>query len=400
MKKRLMALFLALVFVSAALAGCSKGDSGKNESTGKNVATEKNDATESNETTKNDDTATNNESAKNNEATEEKNDYKVALLIPGNLGDKSFFDASKEAIERIKNELGVETAMVEMGLDVTKYYATYQDYCEAGYDLILTISTAGDDILKQVAEEYPDQKFINLDTDTAGFPSNVLAVTTKTNEMSFLAGVVAAVKAQELGSNLIGFIGGMDIPGINYFLVGYIEGAQYVNPDIKINTSYVGSFVDSAKGKELATIMYNSGVSIIYQAAGGSGIGVIEAATELDKLVIGVDSDQALALKDSAPEQADHIITSAIKQISVYGVELTQKAMNGELEFGQEVKLGLTDNGVGIAENEYYEKLMSAENRAKVDEARNQVKAGAVTLSNVYEMTSDDFANIRNSVAP
>lgn len=364
MKKRLIALLLTLVLVSASLAGCSSGNKG------------------------------------NNETTKNHSNYKVALLIPGNLGDKSFFDASKDAIERIKTELGVETAMVEMGTDVTKYYATYQDYCEEGYDLILTISTTGDDVLKQIAEEYPDQKFINLDTDTTGFPENVLAVTTKSSEMSFLAGVVAAIKAKELGSNLIGFIGGMDIPGINYFLVGYIEGAQYVNPDIKISTSYVGSFVDSAKGKELATIMYNSGVSIIYQAAGASGIGVIEAATELDKLVIGVDSDQALALKESAPEQAEHIITSAIKQIPVYAVDLVKKAMNGELEFGKEIKLGLADNGVGIAKNEYYEKLMSEENRAIVEEAENKVKAGEITISNVYVMTSEDFANIRNSVAP
>lgn len=363
MKKRVIALLLTLLMVSASLIGCS--------SSGGDTDTTKNDS-----------------------------NYKVALLIPGNLGDKSFFDASKEAIEKIKSELGVETAMVEMGTDVTKYYATYQDYCESGYDLILTISTAGDDILKQVAEEYPEQKFINLDTDTTGFPENVLAVTTKSSEMSFLAGVVAAVKAEELGSDLIGFIGGMDIPGINYFLVGYVEGAQYINPDIKINTSYVGSFVDSAKGKELASIIYNNGVSIIYQAAGASGIGVIEAAAELDKLVIGVDSDQALALKDSSPEQAEHIITSAIKQVPVYAVDLVKKAMNGELEFGQEIKLGLAENGVGIAKNEYYEKLMSEENRALVDEAESKVKDGEITISNVYVMTNEDFENIRNSVAP
>lgn len=363
MKKRLIALFLTFIMVAASLIGCS--------SSGGNTDTAKNDS-----------------------------DYKVALLIPGNLGDKSFFDASKEAIEKIKSELGVETAMVEMGTDVTKYYATYQDYCEAEYDLILTISTAGDDILKQVAEEYPEQKFINLDTDSTDFPENVLAVTTKSSEMSFLAGVVAAVKAKELGSDLIGFIGGMDIPGINYFLVGYVEGAQYINPDIKINTSYVGSFVDSAKGKELASIMYNNGVSIIYQAAGASGIGVIEAAAELDKIVIGVDSDQALALKDSSPEQAEHIITSAIKQVPVYALDLVQKAMDGELEFGQEIKLGLAENGVGIAKNEYYENLMSEENRALVDEAEKKVKDGEITISNVYVMTNEDFANIRNSVAP
>lgn len=366
MKKKLIAIILMVAMVSVLLAGC--GTSG-NDAEGPA------------------------ENGNNNE-------YKVALLIPGNLGDKSFFDASRDAINSIESELGVETAMVEMGTDVSKYFATYQDYCEQDYDLILTISTAGDDILKQAAEQYPDQKFINLDTDTTGFPENVLAVTTKSNEMSFLAGVVAALKAEELGSDLIGFIGGMDLPGINYFLVGYIEGAQYINPDINVSTSYIGSFTDTASAKELANIMYNNGVSIIYQAAGAAGIGVIESATELDKIAIGVDADQALALEESAPNQAEHIITSAVKQIPVYAVDLVEQDMNGELTFGEEIKLGLEEDGVGIAKNQYYENLMTEENRAKVDEAEEAVKAGEVTLSDVYTMTSEDFAEIRQSVAP
>ncbi|MGF7057865.1 BMP family ABC transporter substrate-binding protein [Brassicibacter mesophilus] len=363
MKKRIMVVVLALVMVSTLLIGCNSSEGNTTDST-------------------------------------QGSEYKVALLIPGNLGDKSFFDASKEAITKIESELGVETAMVEMGTDVSKYYATYQDYCEAGYDLILTISTTGDDILKQAAEEYPEQKFINLDTDTTGFSENVLGVTTKSNEMSFLAGVVAAIKAEEAGSDVIGFIGGMDIPGINYFLVGYIEGAQYINPNIKVNTSYVGSFIDSATAKELASIMYNNGVSIIYQAAGASGIGVIEATTELDKLAIGVDADQALALEESNQNQAEHIVTSAVKQIPTYAVDLVRQDMEGKLKFGESIKLGLAENGVGIAKNSYYEKLMSKENIALVEEAEKKVKDGEVTLSDVYTMTTEDFSNIRSSVAP
>ena len=159
-------------------------------------------------------------------------DYKVGLMIPGNLGDKSFFDAAFNSIEPIKEQLGVTVEYVECGTDTSKFYPALVDMCEAGYDLILTISSNNDDALVQAAEEYPDQKFINLDDEMTNPPANVYIMGTKNNEMSFLAGAAGALKAAELGENTIGFVGGMDIPGINEFLVGYIEGAQAINPDI------------------------------------------------------------------------------------------------------------------------------------------------------------------------
>ncbi len=184
-------------------------------------------------------------------------EFKVGLMIPGNLGDKSFFDAAFNSIEPIKEQLGVEVEYIECGTDTSKYYPALVDMCEQGYDLILTISSNNDDALVQVAEEYPDQKFINLDDELADPPANVYIMGTKNNEMSYLAGAAGALKAAELGEDKIGFVGGMDNPSINEFLVGYIEGAQAINPDIKVATSYVGSFTDTAKGKENALLLYN-----------------------------------------------------------------------------------------------------------------------------------------------
>lgn len=338
-------------------------------------------------------------SKSDNEGKTEDGNLKIALLIPGNLGDKSFFDGSKTALDTIKETFDADTSIVEMGTDVTKYYATYQDYCESGYDLILTISTTGDDVLKQIAEEYPEQKFINLDTDSEGFPENVLPIVTKSNEMSALAGAVAAIKAQEVGSDVIGFIGGMDIPGINYFLVGYIEGAQGVNPDIKVNYAYVGSFTDSATAKELALIMYNSGVPIIYQAAGGSGLGVFEAAASKDKLAIGVDSDQALSLEDSSPDQAEHIVTSAMKKVSSYAVTIVQEYVDGTLTFGETRSMGLAEDAVGLAENSYYDALMNDEQKKIVSDLRDKIVSGEVTLSKVQTMSTDQIDEIRKAAA-
>lgn len=327
-------------------------------------------------------------------------EYKVALMIPGNLGDKSFFDASFRAIGMLKENYGMEVDYVEVGTDASKHYPAYVDLCEQGYDLILTVSSNGDDALAQVAEEFPEQKFINVDGEMDDVPDNLYIVAPKNNELSFLAGAVAALKAQELGEASVGFIGGMDIPGINEFLVGYIEGAQSINPDIKVASSYVGSFTDTAKGKENALLMYDSGVSVIFTAAGQSGLGVIDAAVQRSKFVIGVDSDQAGALKDSQPDMAAVIITSAIKKIPENTVYVVGKAMDGEIPYGTKEWYGLAEGAVGIVENEYYEQLLNADARAIVSDLAEKVVSGEVTVTETKGMSTEELAKIRDSVRP
>ena len=327
-------------------------------------------------------------------------DYRVGLMIPGNLGDKSFFDAAFNSIEPIKEQLGVTVEYVECGTDTSKFYPALVDMCEADYDLILTISSNNDDALVQAAEEYPDQLFINLDDELTDPPANVYIMGTKNNEMSFLAGAAGALKAAELGEDTIGFVGGMDIPGINEFLVGYIEGAQAINPDIKVATSYVGSFTDTAKAKENALLLYNSGLSVIFAAAGQSGLGVIDAAVEQGKFVIGVDSDQAEALKDSQPDMAAVIITSAIKNISDNAVKAVDRAMKGEIPYGTREVFGLADGAVGIAENEFYEQLLSEEARAQIEELKQQVIAGEVEMTPTEGITTEKINEIREAVRP
>ena len=327
-------------------------------------------------------------------------DYKVGLMIPGNLGDKSFFDAAFNSIEPIKEQLGVTVEYVECGTDTSKFYPALVDMCEAGYDLILTISSNNDDALVQAAEEYPDQKFINLDDEMTNPPANVYIMGTKNNEMSFLAGAAGALKAAELGENTIGFVGGMDIPGINEFLVGYIEGAQAINPDIKVSTSYVGSFTDTAKAKENALLLYNSGLSVIFAAAGQSGLGVIDAAVGHGKFVIGVDSDQAEALKDSQPDMAAVIITSAIKNISDNAVKAVDRAMKGEIPYGTREVFGLADGAVGIAENEFYDQLLSEEDRAQIEELKQKVIDGEVEMTPTEGITTEKINEIREAVRP
>lgn len=374
MKKKLVCL-LAMCMAVGSLAGCAAPETGD------------------------DDTAAN--EAVEQEAFEgEAKDFKVGIMIPGNLGDKSFFDATYNSIGLLESELGVTVDYVEAGLDVSKYYATYVDLCEQDYDVILTVSSNGDDALVQVAEEYPEQKFINLDDTLEDVPANLFVMAPKNNEMSYLAGVVAALKAQELGETKVGFVGGMDIPGINEFLVGYIEGVQSVDENMKVASSYVGSFTDTAKGKENAILLYDSGVSVIFAAAGQSGLGVIDAAAEKGKLVIGVDSDQAGALKDSQPELAEVIITSAIKNIPQNAVFIVDKAMKGEVDYGQRTLYGIADGAVGLVENEYYEALMSEDARAQVANIKQEIMAGNVEMTDTAGLTTEELEKIRDEARP
>lgn len=327
-------------------------------------------------------------------------DYKAALLIPGSLGDKSFFDASYQAVGLLEEEYGMDVDYVECGTDASKYYPAYVDLCQGGYDLILTVSSNGDDALIQIAEEYPDQKFISLDGELDDIPSNVYIIAPKNNEISYLAGAVAALKAQELGDKTIGFVGGMDIPGINEFLVGYIEGAQQIMPDIQVQSSYVGSFTDTAKGKENGLLLYNSGISVVFTAAGQSGIGVLDAAVQTGNYVIGVDSDQAEALKDSQPEMANVVITSAIKNIPENALHIVQKAMDGEVNYGKKEYYGLKEGAVGLAENEFYQKLMSEEDRQTISDLKEKVMNGEVELTETMGLSTEELSEIRDKVRP
>jgi len=384
--KKLIALMLTIIMVAGILMGCNSNNNSETTKT-TNVSEETKQAEETTEETAGDNS-------------EKSVDYSVCWMIPGDLGDKSFFDAAFASIDILKEELGVKVDYIEVGRDSTKYYPTLVDLCEQDYDLILTISSNNDDALLEVAEEYPDQLFINVDTQLEDLPDNVYVMSTRANEMSYLAGVVAALKAKELNEDAIGFVGGMDIPGINEFLIGYINGAQYVNPDIKVSSSYVGSFSDTAAGKENGLLMFNSGISVVYAAAGQSGLGVIDAAKEQGKYIIGVDSDQALALEESSPEMAEAIITSAMKLISNMAVDAVSRAMNDDVNYGSREFFGLAGDAVGLAKNQYYEKLLSDEQRAYVDEVEAKIKSGEITIIETQGMTTEKIAEIRESVRP
>ena len=328
---------------------------------------------------------------------------KVTLLVTGSFGDKAFNDSAQAGMKKIESEMGdqVEVEMIEMGSDKTKFEGSMLDAAESDADIIITGLWDMKEITEQVAQEFPEKKFIIFDTDvdyTLGDLSNVYSMSYKQNEGAFLAGVLAAsVTSSDMEfaneDAVIGFVGAKDTAAvINDSAVGYIEGAQFVNPDIKVLVSYVGSYVDSATAKELALTQYSSGADCVFVAAGPASVGVIEAGAESQKYVIGVDSDQALAYEGK--DEANYIISSAIKGDSLFSS--IERAQAGELPYGEHETLGLAEGAVGLADNEIYNTVVPEDVRTAVDGAKEKLLAGEVTVDTAYGMDEETLKGIIN----
>src|SRR5471032_768648 len=227
---------------------------------------------------------------------------RVIFVINGTLGDKSFFDMGAAGMQAIKAKYGagVVTKVLEMGTERSRWQATLDDVADRDWDLIVACTYEMGEMVSDVADSHPDKNFVLFDgvvSYAKGANRNINSIAYKQNEAAYLAGMLAAglirdgvVTAQQGGQ--LGFLGGMDIPIINDFLVGYAAGARAVTPGIRMQVAYAGTFNDAAKGKELALAQFRSGVGIGLQVAGQTGLGLLAAAKDSGKYAIGANSDQ------------------------------------------------------------------------------------------------------------
>jgi basic membrane protein A len=322
---------------------------------------------------------------------------KVLVIVPGNLGDKSFFDSAAAGIKALKEEHGdkIVTKINELGPDYTsKEEPALQQASNEDWDIIVCITFDFAPLLQKIAPQHKDKKYIVVDSTLdygKGDMGNTIGLTFKTNEGSYLSGIVAASLSK---TGKIGFLGGMEIPLIQDFLVGYINGAQSVNPNIKVNVSYIGSFSDSAKGKELALAQYSSGVDIGYNVAGGAGLGQFDAAQSAKKLAIGVDSDQAMIFDGTDQEKASVIPTSTIKDVGKAIQFIVNQDYKGEAKWGDNQALGIKEGMVHLADNKYYQELVPADVQQKVKDAEDKINSGEITVPSGY----DTPANVKKII--
>ncbi len=336
--------------------------------------------------------------------------YNVAYLVNGNLGDKSFFDSAESGLAALEEAGRIEYVTIEMGgtdEDQPTWLSTLYDVSESGeYDMVVCGTYQMPDYLKEVATAYPDQKYLIFDDNTyVGANSNVVNITYKQNDMGYLVGIFAACMTVDTSIDMInedavvGFVGGVDSPVINDFLIGFIEGARSVNPDIKIDTRYTNDYVDTAIAKEYGLSMINdNNCDIIWGVAGNAGNGAAEAALETGKAwFIGVDSDQELTLSS---DLAAITLTSGLKNIGNSLVWFFDELDAGNEYWGTEVTLGLAEGGVGIVTDKNFATYASDDTKAAVTEAQEKVLSGEIVVPTAIGDNAVDVVAIREEVRP
>ncbi|WP_047383219.1 MULTISPECIES: BMP family protein [unclassified Cetobacterium] len=265
---------------------------------------------------------------------------KIGLVLStGGLGDKSFNDSAYRGLEMAKKDLGIDFKYVEpkTSLEDEDFL---REYADAGYDFIIGVGFPMKDAIENVARDYPELKFAMIDNSTS--EENVKNLLFRENEGSFLMGALAAMMSK---TGVVGFVGGIDMPLINKFKDGYEQGARYINPEIKVLSAYIGgtsAFSDPLKANEMATMHIKQGADVLYHAAGGSGLGVLEAAKDNGIYAIGVDSDQDDFIKGT-------VLTSMMKNVDIAVYNTVQSILNNEFK-GGDFYYGLAEGGVGTTD--------------------------------------------------
>jgi len=317
---------------------------------------------------------------------------KVVLYLNGTLGDKSFFDSAARGVNQAVKELGIVGKVVEGGYDPAKWEPDLLQLSEGDWDIIIAGTWQLQEYLEKIAPNHPEKKFFTYDTSVTyvdGNLGNVYSILYSQNEASFLAGALAAMITESNlplanSDKVIGFLGGMDIPVINDFKVGFEEGAAYIDPAVKVLVTYAGAFSDPAKGKELTLAMIDQGADISFNVAGETGLGGIDAAKEKNKYTIGVDSDQYLLFADTDAEKASHIVTSMMKNVDFSIFRAIKMHIAGTLKYGEAEVLDIDKGGVGLADNANYQKVVTADMKAKIADISEKIKSGEIKVGTAF----------------
>jgi len=302
---------------------------------------------------------------------------RVGLVLDrGGKNDNSFNAAGYAGAMAAKNSLGIELKYVEAP-DILAFESLHRALAKKGYNLIIGIGFSQAEAMGKVATQFPNTHFAIVDGIVSA--PNVKSMLFQEHEGSYLVGVLAAMKSK---SQKFGFIGGMDIPLIRRFNLGFSEGLHSVNPQAHLSTQYIGMTAEAwnnpAKAKEIALSQFNQGADIIFVAAGASGTGVFDAADESKKFAIGVDSNQNWM-------KPGRILTSMVKKVDVAVYAVIKEELDHRFTGGTTV-FGLTNNGIDYAVDKFNESLVSKADIEKLEQVKKDIVAGKVTVSDYYKI--------------
>jgi len=304
-------------------------------------------------------------------------DIKPAVVFDmGGKFDKSFNEGVYNGVEAFAKETGIKYREFEVTNETQREQAIRR-MAQRGADPILGIGFAQAPAIEAVAKEFPKLRFAIIDM-VVDLP-NVQSIVFKEHEGSFLVGVLAAAASK---TAKVGFVGGMDIPLIRRFACGYVQGVAYQNSKAEVLQNMTGTtpaaWNNPTKGGELAKSQFDRGADVVYAAAGGTGVGVYQAAKDSGKLAIGVDSNQNHL-------QPGTMLTSMLKRVDVAAYNVFKSAADGNWKSGIQV-LGLAEDGVGWALDDNNDKLVSQAMRDRVESVRKDIIAGKIK---VHDYMSD-----------
>jgi basic membrane protein A len=298
-------------------------------------------------------------------------DFLPAIVYDfGGKFDRSFNQSASEGAERFKQETGVVFREFEI-TNAAQREQVMTQFARRGATIIVAVGFTQASAVEKVAREFPGVKFTIID-GAVDLP-NVQSVNFREQESSFLCGMLAALASK---TGRIGFVGGMDIPLIRKFALGYRAGAQYVNPGVEVFENMTGTtpaaWGDPTKGAELARSQFGRGADVIFHAAGATGIGVMQAAKDEGRLSIGCDSNQNYLHPGS-------VLTSAVKRVDVAVYRAFMDARNGAWKAGP-LYLGLAENGVDWALDEHNRALVTPAMAERINRARADIISGKVKV--------------------
>jgi len=299
----------------------------------------------------------------------------------GGKFDKSFNEAAYKGAEDFKTATGLAYRDFEIQNDSQREQAL-RNFARKGYSPIVAIGFSHAAAVEKVATEFPDIKFAIVDMVVD--KPNVRSIVFKEHEGSYLVGILAAMASK---TGKVGFVGGMDIPLIRKFACGYVQGAKASNKDVTVYQNMTGTtgaaWSDPVKGGELAKSQFDQGADVVYQAAGGTGIGVLQAAADAGKLGIGVDSNQNHLHPGS-------VLTSMLKRVDIAVFNAFNDAKEDKWSSGMRA-LGLAEDGVGWALDDNNKALITDDMKAAVEKAKADIIAGTITVHDYMADNSCPF---------
>ena len=324
-------------------------------------------------------------SKKDSANSESKTDLKAAIITDtGGVDDKSFNQSAWEGLQAWGKENGLSKGNgfdYFQSTDESQYATNLDEAVSNDYKLIFGVGFALSDSVKKAAKDNQDVNYVIIDDRIEG-QKNVASAVYADNEAGYLAGIAAAKTTK---TKQVGFVGGMESEVISRFAAGFKAGVESVDPSIKVQVDYAGSFGDAAKGKTIAAAQYAAGADVIYQAAGGTGAGVFSEAKSLNESknesekvwVIGVDRDQVEEGKYTSKDgkEANFVLASTLKQVGTTVQDIANKTEKGEFPGGQIIVYSLKDKGVDLVTTN-----LSEEGKKAVEDAKAKILDGSVKV--------------------